>query len=200
MKHNSLLYSSLILLAFAVSSCSSTKVVSDKDSSIDFNEIRTYSFIGWTEDSDQVLTRFDKERIEKAFAMEAIKRGLDLNNENPDVLAALFVVGEIKTQKSATTTTTGMGGMGGMGARGMRHPGWGWGGGMNMSQSHTTINETNYIEGTLMIELFDPDEEKLIWQAIGKKRVSEDPKKRETGIPKKVEAIMKAYPVKPLVK
>lgn len=197
MKHNSLLYSSLILLAFAVSSCSSTKVVSDKDSSIDFNEIRTYSFIGWTEDSDQVLTRFDKERIEKAFAMEAIKRGLDLNNENPDVLAALFVVGEIKTQKSATTTTTGMGGMG---ARGMRHPGWGWGGGMNMSQSHTTINETNYIEGTLMIELFDPDEEKLIWQAIGKKRVSEDPKKRETGIPKKVEAIMKAYPVKSLVK
>lgn len=187
-------------MAFAVSSCSSTKVVSDKDSSIDFNEIRTYSFIGWTEDSDQVLTRFDKERIEKAFAMEAIKRGLDLNNENPDVLAALFVVGEIKTQKSATTTTTGMGGMGGMGARGMRHPGWGWGGGMNMSQSHTTINETNYIEGTLMIELFDPDEEKLIWQAIGKKRVSEDPKKRETGIPKKVAAIMKAYPVKPLVK
>ena len=76
---------------------------------------------------------------------------------NPDVLVALFVIGEMKTQKSATTTTTGMNmGMGGMGrTRGMRHPGWGWGGGMTMAQSHTVINETHYIEGTLMIEFFD---------------------------------------------
>ena len=88
----------------------------------------------------------------------------------------------------------------GMGHRGMRSPGWGWGGGMSMQQSHTVINETNYIEGTLMIELFDPKDKKLIWQAIGTKTVSEDPKKREKGIPKKVAAIMKVYPVNPIKK
>jgi hypothetical protein len=75
----------------------------------------------------------------------------------------------------------------------MNSPGWGWG----TTHSTTTINETNYLVGTLMIEMYDRVDQKLIWQAIGTKTVSEDPKKRETGIPKKVAAIMKTYPVPP---
>lgn len=198
-----LLYSSIAIacIALIVSSCASTKVVSDKDNSVDFTKIRTYEFVGWADNSDEVLTRFDRERIEAAFAEEGRIRGITKATGKPDVMVALFVVGEVKTQQTATTTTTGMNmGMGGMGmARGMRHPGWGWGGGMGMgmAQSHTVINESNYIEGTLMIEFFDPEKKMLIWQAIGTKRVNEDPKKREKGIPKKVKAIMKSYPVKP---
>ena len=189
-----------ILLSFFVmifSGCSSTKVVSDKDNSVDFSKIRTFEFYGWADNSDAVLTRFDKERIEAAFAEEARKRGITKAESNGDVIVSLFIVADVKTQKTANTTTTGMG-MGGMGMRGMRSPGWGWGGGMGMQQSHTVINETDYIEGTLMIELFDPKDKKLIWQAIGTKTVSEDPKKREKGIPKKVAAIMKGYPVQPI--
>lgn len=203
MKNQTTLFICFSIIVLLISSCSSTKVISDKDGSVDFDKIRTYEFIGWAENSDEILNRFDKERIESAFVAEGNKRGLSKVDSNADVLVALFVVGEQKIQKSATTNTTGMnmggmGGMGGMGrARGMRHPGWGWGGGMTMAQSHTVINETSYIEGTLMIEFFDPDEEKLIWQAVGTKTVSEDPKKRETGIPKKVAAIMKKYPVQP---
>jgi hypothetical protein len=79
----------------------------------------------------------------------------------------------------------------------MRSPGWGWGGGMGMAQSTTTYNETQYLEGTLMIEMFDRADKKLIWQAVGTKRVAEDPKMREKDIPRKVAAIMNAYPVKP---
>lgn len=193
----------IILSCFglSLSNCASTKVVSDKDSSVDFAKIRTYEFVGWADNSDEVLTRFDRERIEAAFAEEGRIRGITKATGKPDVLVALFVVGEVKTQQTATTTTTGMNmGMGGMGmARGMRHPGWGWGGGMGMgmAQSHTVINESNYIEGTLMIEFFDPDKKVLIWQAIGTKTVNEDPKKREKGIPKKVKAIMKEYPINP---
>ena len=189
-----------ILLSFFVmilSGCASTKVVSDKDGSVDFSKIRTFEFYGWADNSDAVLTRFDKERIEAAFAEEARKRGITKAESNGDVIVSLFIVADVKTQKTANTTTTGMG-MGGMGMRGMRSPGWGWGGGMGMQQSHTVINETDYIEGTLMIELFDPKDKKLIWQAIGTKTVSEDPKKREKGIPKKVAAIMKGYPVQPI--
>lgn len=193
-----------ILLSFFVmilSGCASTKVVSDKDGSVDFSKIRTFEFYGWADNSDAVLTRFDKERIEAAFIEEGRKRGITKAESNGDVIVSLFIVADQKTQKTANTTTTGMG-MGGMGMghRGMRSPGWGWGGGMSMQQSHTVINETNYIEGTLMIELFDPKDKKLIWQAIGTKTVSEDPKKREKGIPKKVAAIMKVYPVNPIKK
>ena len=191
----------LILLSFLglfFADCSSLKVVSDLDSTVDFSKIKTYKFVGWADNSDEVLNRFDKERIEQSFAAEGAKRGLSKSDSDPDALVALFVVGEVRTQKQANTTTTGMG-MGGMGmGRGMRHPGWGWGGGMGMSQSHTTITESSYIEGTLMVEFFDPDEKKLIWQAIGTKTVNEDPKKRARDIPRKVSAIMKKYPVKPI--
>lgn len=201
------LKNTLILISISVlllTDCTGMKVVSDKDNSVDFSKIRTYKFVGWAGNSSEVLNRFDKQRIEQAFATEAAKRGLSVVETNPDVLVALFKIGELKTRKTSNTTTTGMGmggiGMGGMGmAYGMLHPGWGWGGGMGMmSQSHTVINESSYIKGTLMIEFFDPDEKKLIWQGIGKKILSEDPKKRAKDIPKKVSAIMTGYPIKPI--
>jgi len=185
------------LVGMGAFSCSSTKVVSDKDRTFDFTTIKTFEYSGWADNSDEVLTRFDKERIETAFLKEGSKRGLTKVASNGDAIVSLFIIGEMKTQKTANTTTTGMG-MGGMGRRGMRMGGGGMG--MGMSQSHTVINETNYIEGTLMIEMFDPDDKKLIWQAIGTKTVNDDPKKREKGIPKKVRAIMNEYPVKPLKK
>ena len=193
MKLKSIIY----LLALTVfSSCSSTKVITDKDASEDFTQFKTFEYYGWTENSDQLLNRFDKERIEAAFVEEAKKRGLTGVKENGDVIVSLFILGEVKTQKTANTTTTGMGGMNtmGRGRRGMGGPAWGWG----ATQSHTVVNETNYIEGSLMVEMFDVEDKKLIWQAIGTKRISEDPKKREKGIPNKVAAIMKTYPVKPI--
>ena len=109
--------STIVLFSFLglfFADCSSLKVVSDKDSTVDFEKIRTYKFVGWADNSDEVLNRFDKERIEQAFVTEGAKRGLSKNASNPDVLVALFVVGEVKTQQNANTTTTGMG-MGGMG-------------------------------------------------------------------------------------
>jgi hypothetical protein len=187
-----------LLALVQFSSCSSTKVISDIDKTEDFTQFKTFEFYGWAENSDKVLTRFDKERIEAAFVEEAKKRGLTGVKENGDVIVSLFVVGEVKTQTTANTTTNGMGmgGMGGMGGRRGHRGMGGWGAGT--TQSHTVINETNYIEGRLMVEMFDVAEKKLIWQAIGTKRVSEDPKKREKGIPNKVAAIMREYPVKPI--
>jgi hypothetical protein len=186
----------IINILFFFSSCSNTKVISDKDSGEDFTQFKTYEYYGWADNSDQVLTRFDKERIEAAFAEEGEKRGLTQVDSNGDVIVVLFIAGEIKTQITANTNTMGAGGMGGMGGsgRGMRSPSWGWG----TTHSTTTINESNYLVGTLMIEMYDRVDQKLIWQAIGTKTVSEDPKKRENGIPKKVAAIMKTYPVPPV--
>ncbi len=183
----------LVVIIGVFTSCSSVKVISDKDPAADFTDFKTFEYYGWADNSDQLLNRFDKERIESAFAEEGRKRGLTRVDSDGDVIVILFITGEIKTQTTAHTNTMGMGGMGGRG-RGMGSPGWGWG----TTHSTTTINESNYLVGTLMIEMFDKDDQKLIWQAIGTKTVSEDPKKREKGIPNKVAAIMKTYPVPPI--
>lgn len=190
----------LVLITFALAvmmfgaGCSGLKVITDKDNTVNFAKIKTYQFVGWTAESDKILNRFDKERIEQAFLNAGLKRGLMKVDANPDALVALYVMGEQRVQKTANTSTMGMGGMG-MG--GMRNPGMGgWGGGMQ--QSHTVINETRYIEGTLMVEMFDPTTKNLIWQALGTNTVNENPKKRAKDIPKKVDAIMSKYPVKKL--
>ncbi len=187
-------YIILILTVILLSGCSATKVVSDFDGTEDFTQFKTYEFAGWANDSDQLLNRFDRERIEQAFVEEGRKRGMEPVKENGDVIVSLFITAQQRTQQTAHTTSTGtmMGGPR-MGRRGMGAPGWGWG----MGHSTTVINETEYLEGSLMIEMYDVEDQKLIWQAIGTKTISDNPQKRAQGIPKKVAAIMRKYPVKP---
>jgi hypothetical protein len=112
-----LLKTSILLSLFALiySGCSSTKVISDLDTTEDFTQIKTFEYFGWADNSDEMLNRFDKERIESAFAEEGKKRGLTKVDSNDDVIVILFISGEVKTQTTANTNTMGMGGMGGMG-------------------------------------------------------------------------------------
>ena len=109
------------------------------------------------------------------------------------MIVTLFVMTEDKTQYNATTTGMGFGGYGGYYGYG---PGWGWGPGMNMST--TSVNEYNYTVGTLVIDIFDSNDEKLIWESIGTGTVNDNPQKREKNLPKTVAHIMAPYPVKPI--
>ncbi|HBH50059.1 MAG TPA: DUF4136 domain-containing protein [Bacteroidales bacterium] len=185
----------LLLVALVLSACSGIKVVSDMDPSVNFNDHKTLEYYGWVEESDQIMNRFDKERIENAFASEFKSRGIEVVEQGQgDIVVALYIVTEEKTQKSASTTHHG--GYGGYGYGGYYGygPGWGWGGG----HSTTTISEYAYLEGTLVCSVFDKATEQLIWEGIGTKTISEDPKRRERNIPEAVKRIMAQYPVKPL--
>ena len=55
---------SLIALAVAMVSCSTVKVVTDMDTTTDFSKYSTYSFLGWQDDSDRILTDMDGETKE----------------------------------------------------------------------------------------------------------------------------------------
>ncbi len=56
----------LVLLA-AIVSCSPVKVVTDMDKSVDFSVYKTYSFLGWQDESDKLINDFDKKRVRDAF-------------------------------------------------------------------------------------------------------------------------------------
>jgi hypothetical protein len=178
----------LLLLA-----CSGVKVITDYDKSVDFSQYKTFEYYGWAEESDKILNRFDRERFEQAFGEEFKKRGLKYVEENGDMVVVLFIVVEQKTQKTANTTTHG--GYGGYYGRYYGYgPGYGWG----PSYSTTTITEYDYQVGTLVVDVFDAKEKKLIWEGIGTKTVDENPQTRDKNIPKAVAAIMMQYPVKPI--
>ncbi len=178
---------------FLLNSCSSLKVYTDMDPTVDFSKYKSLEYYGWADESDKILTQLDKDRIEKAFGAEFRKRGIEIVESGGDLIGTLFIV--VEKKKGATATTTSMGGAyggyyGGFYGYG---PGFGWGGG----HSTTTIQEYDYSVGTLVCDVFDKADKKLIWEGIGTGEINENPKNRDTTIPKTVQAIMSKFPVPP---
>ena len=180
----------LILL----NSCSSLKVYSDVDSSVDFTSYKSLEYYGWAEESDQLLSSLDKDRLETAFGEEFKKRGFEIVESGGDMIVTLFIVVEQKTSTTATTTSMGGGYGGYYGGYYGYGPGYGWGGG----HSTTSIQEYDYNVGTLVCDVFDKKDEKLIWEGIGTGEINENPKNRDKNIPKTVQAIMSKFPVPPI--
>jgi len=186
----------VLVLIVMLGSCSSVKVTSDYDKSADFTNYKTFEYYGWAEESDKILNRFDKERIEAALGYEFDRRGLELVDKEGDMVVSLYIVVDQKTSTTAYTDHYNMGGYGyGYG------PDWGWYGGyggMGMGTSTTRYSEKDYLVGTLVVDVFDKAEKKLIWQSVGQKTVDENPNNAEKNIIKVAEAIMKPFPIEPV--
>ncbi len=182
--------SSAVLVAFLFTACSSTKYYVDMDKGVDFSKFKTYQYYGWAEESNKILNDIDQRRIESAFGREFDKRGMQYVEENGDLIVTLYIVTEKKTQTTANTTHMGGYGYGG-------HYGWGPAYGWGASSSHTTFNEYDYTVGTLIIDVYDAKDKKLIWESIAQGTVDEKTKGREERINKIVANMMKDYPVPP---
>lgn len=183
-----------IIATILFASCSSVKFNADYDGDVDFSKFSTLSYYGWQEESDKILNRFDKERIEQAFADEFKKRGVSVVEKNGDIIVSLYIVVDQKTGTTAYTNHYGAGGpygyYGGFGYG----AGWGWG----MGYSSTSYQEYDYKVGTLVCDVFDYDTKKLIWQGVVSGEIDENPKSRERNIPRVVKELMKRYPVDPI--
>jgi len=187
------------ILMLGMSACSSIQVTSDYDKTVDFSRYKTFMYYGWTEESDKILSEFDRDRIESAFATEFSRRGWSLTKEDGDAVVSLFIVVDQKTSYTSYTDHYGGGMYGGMYGPRYGYGGYGGGYGYGMPSSSTTrTTQNDYLEGTLIVDVFDVKEKKHIWQGIGKKTLSESNSNREGRIKEAVAAIMKQFPVKPL--
>lgn len=179
-------------------SCSSLTLSTDYDKTADFTKYKTYSYYGWAADSDKILNQLDKNRIESAFKDEFTKRGMTLSQKDTgDVIVVLYIVTQQKQETTATTYGMG-GGYGGYGYGGYMGYGPGYGGSMGMGMATTNYNTYDYTEGTLIVDVYDTVEKKLVFEAVGKGTVSEKASNRDKNTPKTVSAMMKDYPIKPI--
>jgi hypothetical protein len=179
-----------ILILFISGGCSSLQVFSDYDKSVDFSKYDTFMFYGWSDNSGQVLNELDQVRFERGFAEEFAKRGWKFVEQDGDAVVSLFIVMDQKTSYTSYTDHYGAGMYGGM-----YGPRYGWG--MPMS-STTQTTENDYVEGTLVVDVFDAKEKKQIWHGVAKKTINENPNNRETNIKRVVEAIMDKFPIQPV--
>ncbi len=188
---------SLLLAIFMLASCNSIQVSYDYDKTVDFTQFKTVSFHGWEKDSEKVLSPFDKQRIEEAVKTQFESRGIQYVEDDGELLVALYVVTQKKTEQVANTTGVGGGYYGwGYGGGYGWGPGWGWGAPMS---SITTVNNIDYTVGTLVIDVFSSADKKLIWEGRGTKTVEDtNPTSNEERVTQSVTAIMADYPIKPL--
>jgi len=121
---------------------------------------------------------------------------LEYVKEGGDLIVTLYIVTQEKSQTTANTTTTGGMGMGGYYGYGGYYghgPAYGWG----PTSSHTTYSTYDYTVGTLIIDVYDAKDKKLIWESIAKGTVKEKTKGREDRINSLVSKMMIKYPVEP---
>jgi Domain of unknown function (DUF4136) len=175
----------ILTVLFAITSCSAVKVVTDVDKTVDFSAYKTYSFLGWQDDSDRLLSDFDKKRVRDAFKSEFEAKGMSFVEEKGDMDITLFFVIDQKTSTTAYTDYYG----GGYGRYNRYRGGWGYG------SATTTYSESDYLEGTLVMDVFDGTSENQIWQGIATATITENPAKREKTIPAKIGALMNKFPV-----
>lgn len=184
-----------LLIIGIANACSSISVTSDYDKTVDFSKYKTFMYYGWGKKSDQILTDFDKNRIEGSFQAEFAKRGWTVTKGNGDAVVSLYIVVDKRTSYSSYTNHYNSGMYGGM--YGSRYGyGYGYGYGMPMNSTTTTVRN-DYLEGTLIVDVFDTKERKHIWQGIGKKTINENTSNREARIQEAVAAIMSQFPVQP---
>ncbi|TYA57974.1 DUF4136 domain-containing protein [Formosa maritima] len=183
----------LILLIISLTSISYSQVKSDYDKSTDFTKYKTIAYKGWQKDSDKKLTDFDKKRITDALTSEFSKRGIQIVEGDADAAITLYIVVNKKTSTTAYTSFNG-----GMGYAGRW--GWGMGVGMGMGSATTTYDTNDYLEGTLVVDMYDSKSKSLVWQGVITSEVNEKPEKRVKSTPKKIAKLMKSYPINPIKK
>jgi hypothetical protein len=175
-----------LLIAVMVSAttigCSGMSVNHDWDRQADFSNYQTYSW----HDSDtnvQDTNPLAHERFITAVNGQLRTNGMREVTSNPDV----FVTYHAEESQQMSLDTTYMGGGWGYG------PGWGWGmGGMGMSSSTTTVRKYNI--GTVVLDLWDAEQKRLVWRGTATDSVSDNPQKSAKKITEAAEKLFKDYP------
>lgn len=183
MKHFTILL--ITILGAFLLNCSSVKVTTDSEKSTDFNQYKSYSFLGWQNDSDKILNDFDKKRMRDAFKEEFKNRNLKFQESGGDMTISLFIVVSKETSITSYTNYYGGGGYGRY-----RRYGGGWGG-----SASTSYSENDYLKGTMVMDVFDEKSGDQIWQGVATKTVEEKPEKRDKSIPYTIKALMKKFPI-----
>lgn len=148
------------------------KVTVDYDADTDFTKIQTFKFVDTEETSIERNNQLMHGRIVAIIEETLIGAGLQKVDDDPDV----FVTYHAMTADRSSFTTTGFG-YGGWG-RGYRR--WGGYGGMGTS----TTRENTYTDGTLVVDAWNAETEKLIWRGTSSQVLKAKPEKQEKQIRK----------------
>lgn len=176
-----------ITALFLLGCTSGAQVKVDYDTKINFQPLKSYAWAPITEQEKQEKARnsITHERIAAAIDAHLAARGFTkAEPAQADFLVTHTVIVESRTQVHETSMTVGYGRYG-------THGGVGIGYGIPVN---TTVYQ--YKVGTLVIDIIDNRQQKLIWRGSGERTLSEDrtPEERIEIIDTTVNEILANFP------
>lgn len=160
----------IIGLGILTFSCSSIRVFSDFDNSINFDNYKSFAF--FKPGIDEVeISDLDKKRILKSIKQSLEEKSLVLSS-NPDLLINISVKATDRVFINPNNN-------------------WGWGWGWNPWMFNSISTQTR---GELFIDIIDSKSKLLVWQGKGYGGINEYMKSRDERINLFVSEILKNYP------
>jgi hypothetical protein len=164
-------------LSFIGATAFAQDVKTDFDKDANFAAIKTFSVKIGTSWNNPISEKRVTEEIEQALT----EKGWTKTDANPDALVLLH--GATEKQKSLNTFYSG--GYGGYGYRG-------WGGMGGMGTATTTTSE--YIVGTLVVDIFDAKTKALMFRGSATDEISDKPEKNAKKLQKASDKMFKDFP------
>ena len=164
----------ILSLGILIFSCTSIRVFSDFDNSINFDNYKSFAF--FKPGIEEVeISDLDKRRILKSIEKSLEEKNLVLSN-NPDLLINISVKATDRVFINPNN-------------------GWGWGWGWNPSIFTSNFNSiSTKTRGELFIDIIDSRSKLLVWQGKGYGGINEYMKNRDERINLFVSEILKNYP------
>ena len=153
-------------------------VHTDYDHSFNFAQVHTFAIKIGTSWGNPLT----EGRAKSAVSDALVKQGWSPAADEASADAVVVIHGATQNKQSLNTFYSG-GGMGG----------WGWGG--MGGTATTTVN--NYQVGTMVVDIFDAKDKKLIFRGTAADEVSDKPDKNTKKIDKAAEKMFKDFPPKP---
>ena len=165
-------------LVFVSAAAFAQDVKTDFDKSANFANIKTFTAKIGTSWNNQI----SEKRVLDEITQSLTEKGWKPVDASPDALVLLH--GATEKQKSLNTFYSG-GGYGGYGYRG-------WGGGMGMGTATTTTSE--YLVGTLVVDIFDAKSKALMFRGTASDELSDKPEKNQKKLEKASDKMFKDFP------
>lgn len=163
----------VLLLLFVFASCSTIRVYSDYDKSVDFSTYKSYAYYKNGIDK-AAISDLDKKRILRAIDEVMLTKGFS-KSEKPDFVISIKATSEENVNVDNWNTGWGWGW------------GWGpfWGGGTTVSTS---------TDGILTIDFLEAKNKELIWTGEGVGHLTRNVEEKDENVKKFVTEILAQYP------
>ena len=144
------------------------KVSVDFDQAAPFATYKTYAWVDGTPAPNPI----NEDRLHESVDAHLALAGLRMNTTTPD----LVVVTHVTTNEPQELQVSGFG----------YGPSWGGGSG--------TANVESYVDGTLILDLYDAHTKKIVWRGVATATASDKPTKNASKIDKALDKMFEKYP------